>query len=106
MIRLTILVCFPREDEQVPVDWERETRELIHLPGVEEVFWGQNYQGEANYDAVAMIDFKNERAYHRARKMKNTWNGSGKISKSEGFACLCTEIEGMRHDSAYCGVEV
>ena len=39
MIRLTILVCFPREDEQVPVDWERETRELIHLPGVEEVFW-------------------------------------------------------------------
>ncbi len=28
MIRLTILVCFPREDEQVPVDWERETREL------------------------------------------------------------------------------
>ena len=33
----------------------------IHLPGVEEVFWGQNYQGEANYDAVAMIDFKNER---------------------------------------------
>ena len=52
MIRLTILVCFPREDEQVPVDWERETRELIHLPGVEEVFWGQNYQGEANYRCV------------------------------------------------------
>ena len=29
MIRLTILVCFPREDEQVPVDWERETREPV-----------------------------------------------------------------------------
>ena len=94
MIRLTILVCFPREDEQVPVDWERETRELIHLPGVEEVFWGQNYQGEANYDAVAMIDFKNERAYHRAQQNEEYLEWFREISKSEGFACLCTEIEG------------
>ena len=67
MIRLTILVCFPREDEQVPVDWERETRELIHLPGVEVVFWGNNYQGEAKYYAVDIIYLKNERGYNRAQ---------------------------------------
>ena len=88
MIRLTILVCFPREDEQVPVDWERETRELIHLPGVEEVFWGQNYQGEANYDAVAMIDFKNERAYHRAQENEEYLEWFREISKSEGLSLI------------------
>ena len=106
MIRLTILVCFPREDEQVPVDWERETRELIHLPGVEEVFWGQNYQGEANYDAVAMIDFKTSARIIEPRKMKNTWNGSGKFRNPKALPASARKLRGMRHDSAYCGVEV
>ena len=93
MIRLTIMVCFPREDEQKTVDWERETQELVNLPGVEEVFWGQNAQGEANHDAVAMIDFKNERAYHKAQENEGYLEWFREISKAEGFVCLCTEVE-------------
>lgn len=93
MMRLTVLLCFPRDDEQRPVDWERETRELIHLPGVEEVYWGQNSQGEANHDAVALIDFKNERAYHKAQENETYLAWFCEVARADGFACLCTEIE-------------